>query len=225
MAESLVPEDNNPLKSVLQRLPLCGDREVRMAISLLWAFVAVYIGYNLYRWSGALLQWDLLLISGALAFILGLVYVRRVGDWFDITVRRLLDRRVIDLDEAGIRDLVTRMNQDATLWARGVALIGAVALCVAFVMSLLEDYRLEKALLLIPEVIGAYLAGCYLGRMACYGRLGHVLRERGIGLCLRPDHVDGAAGLKPVGDFYFRQAMIAAIPVAFLGTWVLLIPF
>lgn len=35
---------------------------------------------------------------------------------------------------------------------------------------------------------------------------------------------NGAAGLKPVGDFYFYQAMVAAMPAMFLAAWVILIP-
>jgi len=39
-----------------------------------------------------------------------------------------------------------------------------------------------------------------------------------------PGHPDGAAGLKPLGNFYLFQASIAAIPAIYLGAWVVLIP-
>ena len=213
------------LAAFLKPFPLWGDRQVRVAIPLLWVSMVGYAGYNLYVWRAALHQWDMLLITGLLALLLGLVYVRHIDEWFEMTVRRLVDRRAIAMNEGGASDLLERINRSATLWARAMALAAALALGVAFFMSLLEDFRPEKALLMIPEVLGAYLAGSYLGRMASYGRLGRVLHDRGVELHLRPDHVDGAAGLKPVGDFYFRQAMVAAIPVAFLGIWVVLFPF
>jgi hypothetical protein len=41
---------------------------------------------------------------------------------------------------------------------------------------------------------------------------------------VQPSHVDGVAGLKPVGDFYFYQAMVAAIPAIFLAAWWFLFP-
>ena len=65
-----------------------------------------------------------------------------------------------------------------------------------------------------------YVAGSYLGRMAFYGQLGWLLRRRQIEVVLDPWH----GGLRPVGGFYFVQAMVVAIPVAFLAVWLLLIP-
>ena len=129
------------LEAFLRPLPLCGDREVRVAIPFLWIFTVVYAGYNLHVWRGDLRQWDMLLISGVLAFILGLVYVRRIDEWFEITVRRLVDRQAITLNERGVSDIIKRINSSAMLWARAVALIAALALGVAFFMSLLEDFR------------------------------------------------------------------------------------
>ena len=40
----------------------------------------------------------------------------------------------------------------------------------------------------------------------------------------RPGHIDKAAGLKPVGDFFFYQALIAGIPAVFLAAWLIVIP-
>jgi len=73
-------------------------------------------------------------------------------------------------------------------------------------------------------VLGGYLAGRYLGRMAFYGTLGRLLRARNIRLKVQPGHPDGAAGLKPIGDLYFFQAMVIAIPALYLALWWFIIP-
>jgi hypothetical protein len=43
-------------------------------------------------------------------------------------------------------------------------------------------------------------------------------------LQVRPGHLDGAAGLKPVGDLYFFQALLTSLPAVFLAAWWVLIP-
>lgn len=35
-------------------------------------------------------------------------------------------------------------------------------------------------------------------------------------------HVVGTAGLRPLGDFFFRQAMLAGMPAAYLAFWIVL---
>jgi len=35
-------------------------------------------------------------------------------------------------------------------------------------------------------------------------------------------HVVGAAGLRPLGDFFFRQAMLAGLPAAYVAFWIVL---
>ena len=39
-----------------------------------------------------------------------------------------------------------------------------------------------------------------------------------------PGHIDGVGGLKPIGEFYFFQAKIAALPAIYLIVWLLIIP-
>ncbi len=75
------------------------------------------------------------------------------------------------------------------------------------------------AALVTFEILGAYAAGYQLGRMASYGLLSQDLRRRSCQLRIIPGHPDGAAGLKPIGDFYFFQAMLASLPAIFLAGW------
>lgn len=61
--------------------------------------------------------------------------------------------------------------------------------------------------------------------MACYGFLKLMLQRNQIGLKVKPGHLDGVSGLKPIGNFYFFQAMITALPAIFLFVWLLIFPF
>ena len=71
---------------------------------------------------------------------------------------------------------------------------------------------------------GGFLVGFHAGRIASYGRLGARLKAHGALPAVVVAHVDGAAGLRPVGDFFFFQAMVVAIPAAFLAVWWFVIP-
>jgi hypothetical protein len=80
------------------------------------------------------------------------------------------------------------------------------------------------------EVAAALLVGCFIGRAVGYGLLGRRLNKPRFEVTLDPEHLDpehldGAAGLRPIGDLYFFQAMLLAIPAAYLAIWWFLIPF
>jgi hypothetical protein len=58
-----------------------------------------------------------------------------------------------------------------------------------------------------------------------YGLLGRRLTRSRFTITVDPEHLDGATGLRPIGDFYFFQAMLLAVPAVFLGAWWVAIPF
>lgn len=66
--------------------------------------------------------------------------------------------------------------------------------------------------------------GHRIGRLVVYGSLGWQLKPAGASIQVFPGHVDGAAGLKPLGSFCLGQALTLAIPAAFLAVWSFLIP-
>jgi hypothetical protein len=60
--------------------------------------------------------------------------------------------------------------------------------------------------------------------MASYGQLGWHLNSEPVEVLVQPSHVDGVAGMKPLGEFYFYQAMVVGIPAVFLAVWWFLFP-
>jgi hypothetical protein len=74
------------------------------------------------------------------------------------------------------------------------------------------------------ESVAAVPAGLFGGRAVSYGFLGIRLVRAGFVLRPDPDHLDSAAGLRPVGALFFYSASILAIPAVFLASWWVLIP-
>jgi hypothetical protein len=165
-----------------------------------------------------------LLLSGWATLIVALVVARAVPARMEVTLKRLVDRHVLDVDQPTLNALVKDLEARGLRWGAWTGAVVAVAITAAFVVAFSRPSLLERIPLAVLEAIGGYVAGLQLGRMASYGALGSFLGQKGRTLNVWPGHVDGAAGLKPIGDFYFFQAMIAAVPAIFLAVWWFLIP-
>jgi hypothetical protein len=173
-------------------------------------------------WKGI---WDWLLISGWFALILGLWLAHGIPDKLEYTLDRLANRGALAVTPERLysfkQELETRVVK---YWALGGGSTVALAILMAFVFAFPGREIYLRIPLTLAEMLGGYIAGCYLGRMACYGTLGSSLKSTGMELWVIAGHPDSVGGLKPVGDFYFYQAMVVAIPAIFLAIWLLLIP-
>lgn len=220
-------EDNNTSKSkkrFIDAFPLCHKSCQRYIIYTLWLILILLPIYQYYYYRFEFLQWDLLLFTGVVAFILGLRLVADVRKRFELTLSRLMIREVLKIGGEEKNKFFDQLEENAQDWARIGGIMAAVAIIGAFVVVLLQDFFWQRALLGIAETLGAYIVGTYLGRMASYGQLGWQLEKESVEIEMQPLHVDGVAGLKPVGDFFFYQAMIVAIPGIFLAVWWFLFP-
>lgn len=211
-------------------VPSCGERCQRYTLALLVLILVIYSLFELYRVGSDLVNWDLLIISGVFAFLVGLWLARTIPDKFQSTLDRLADRGVLigtkgKTPKDDLENLKSTLDRRAEIWARAVAVVLAVAMMAAYLVAYREGFTVVRIFVATAEVIGAYIAGTLLGRMACFGQFGWILGKQAIEIKVVPGHVDGAAGLKPVGDFYFFQAMVAAIPAVYLAAWWVLIPF
>ncbi|MCU0842575.1 MAG: hypothetical protein MUC79_12780 [Thiobacillaceae bacterium] len=218
----------NPLLATLTRAPpLCGPRCMRHTVRFLWGFLLLYPVHQYYLYGDEYTQWDLLLFSGVLLFILGLRLVEQLPGRLTLTLERLRRRHVLNFAEGGEARFLSRFQREGDRWARAMGVICALAMALAFASALVQAFRWDRLLLGLAECVGAYICGNYLGRMIGYGRLGHALRRhegKGVSIDVDPLHVDGVGGFKPVGDYYFHQAMIVSLPAFFLGVWWFLFP-
>lgn len=77
--------------------------------------------------------------------------------------------------------------------------------------------------LLLALLCFGFFIGYYFGYAVANGRLVERLQANDIDLVAQPGHPDGVAGFKPIGDLYFFQAMLIALPAAFFVVWWFLI--
>src|SRR3954454_23247340 len=168
------------------------------------------------------IAWDLLLLSGFGTFLAGLLATRSSKENFETMLNRLGRRGVIrEIDK--VKDA---MEQMAERWTHVVAAAVAISIFLAFIAVMISDPRhvSQRIGLCLFETAWAYVAGYRIGRLVAYGRLGWYLKAAHASLRVFPGHMDGAAGLKPLGAFCLHQALILAIPAAFLAVWSFLIP-
>ncbi|MDX1665535.1 MAG: hypothetical protein R3272_17235 [Candidatus Promineifilaceae bacterium] len=215
--------------------PTVADRMERFFLLGLYALLALVLADQIRRHGGALGSWDLMFVSGLIAAIAGFHAAGRLRGRMAHMLERLVDRKALVFEDGDAPpELLTQqllqeverramhsthrtglviagMTLLANLWLVFLALEGGEALGYAvFWLGL--------------QLVGAYLAGRHFGRAITYGRLSRLLRSTEITVRAQPGHPDGVAGLQPVGEFYFFQAMLLAIPAAHLALWWFLIP-
>jgi hypothetical protein len=210
-------------KNFLDAFPLCHNSCHQKIIYALWLFLILLPFYQYYYFQLDFAQWDLLLFTGIMTFIFGLNLVADLNQRFNLTLKRLLIRRIIKF-EGEEEWFFDRLEKHAQYCARIGGIIVAFAILCAFSIVLINNFFWQRVLLGVIESFGGYIAGTYLGRMVSYGQLGWQLKKEAVKIEVQPSHVDGVAGLKPIGDFFFHQAMILAIPAIFLAVWWLLFP-
>src|SRR5262249_20889856 len=141
------------------------------------------------------------------------------------TLARLRDRDVLACDVDTLTAFERQLDTSAAIWGVGFAALVVVLLALATLIAIAGQYAAVGILLVPVLAVAGAVAGHHLGRFACYGlRLMTQFHRAGIALRVRPGHIDGCAGLKPVGDFYFYQAMVTALPALFIAVWLFVIP-
>jgi hypothetical protein len=166
---------------------------------------------------------DWLLLSGSLTLFAGVGLTHALPAHFERMLRRLVDRNVLHASVDEVQQICTKMECDiARRWAYRSGCGIALSIALAFLVAFPGPQIFSRLPLILFEVVGGYLVGCYFARLGCYGTVGRQLQKRNLTCEVFPDHADKAGGLKPVGDFCLHQGMIAAMPALFLGAWLIL---
>jgi hypothetical protein len=163
-------------------------------------------------------NFDLMYISGSIAFIFAGILVRSLPRRFDEVIVRLINRQVITL-EKDLADLDNKIDRKADTWANRLGFLTGIIVFVFWFIN----FGLNNEVI-IPTSLAGYIAGRYFGRMSCYGFLNKIFEMENVKLEIKPEHVDNTCGLKPLGNFYFFQAIIMMIPAIFLAGWLVAIP-
>lgn len=184
----------------------------------------VLLGLNeLSLWGGDVRRWDWLFVTGILAFLMALRPSLALPDKMHETLDRLRAGKVLS---AGSQDPES-FERDLHRSSRWTALIGGAVTVPVIVVAWIAARGLGTRYLgtMTTEALAAVPVGLCFGRTVGYGMLGRRLARSRFTITVDPEHLDGATGLRPVGDFYFFQAMLLAVPAAFLGIWWVAIPF
>lgn len=171
-------------------------------------------------------------ISAWILLLVGISIAQQLDGRFEQMLRRLSNRQAISLSPAKFEEFLDRLGDRARLAAVIGGLLLPAILLAAY--AWVDSGRAwgsmapsERAWLLgeiTLESISALIAGRYVGRGVFYGLLGKQMTHDGVRLNMIFGHSDHAAGLRPIGDFYFFQAMVTALPVVFFAFWVLMMP-
>jgi hypothetical protein len=163
--------------------------------------------------------WDWLLVTGLITLIIAariaLTLPTRVHEALD----RLARRSTLCAEPDHVRrfedDLHHRAKHSGMVWTG----IVPIALLAGWVIAKSGEIWSYAILAGTEAILAALLAGPFVGRAISYARLGARLGRAGLEIRTEPAHLDGAAGLRPVGDLYFFQALVLAVPAAYLGAW------
>ncbi|HLA97602.1 MAG TPA: hypothetical protein VJL34_04045 [Anaerolineales bacterium] len=210
------------VKSWITRLEKAFQRYFAFFLALM-VFGLILNEYALFGWNFS--EWDPLLLSGELTFIIALRLAFTIPPKVQETIHRLLHRGALQLSPKQLENFTSKMESSAERWADWTGIILGLLTLVAFLLGFgIQEALVGQPYFTFPAMIAAYFVGRLLGRIVLYGRLGSLLRREKVSIRVQPGHVDGAAGLKPVGDLYFYQAMLVAIPALFLAVWWIIIP-
>lgn len=166
-------------------------------------------------------RWDWLFVSGWLTFVVSWRMALGLPRHADNTIERLSRRQVLKGAGTTLRD---GLAASAETWSRVFALVTAVVVFVGFAVAFRASALTSHALFTVLASVAGFFVGRVFGRGIAIGLLGRKIERGDWTLRMQPGHIDGAAGLKPVGELYFRQAMVLAIPALFLATWWVLMP-
>jgi len=187
------------------------------------AALVLLIVNELYLFGVHLAHWDWLYISGWVTFLLAFKATFLLPDKVDEVLTRLSASQVLSGGKNGLDGFKRAIHISARRAAWIWGLIVAAVLAVGWIVAVRTAFA-SHFLAVILEVAGAFLAGSFIGRAVSYSRLGQRLQRQKFTITLNPEHLDGVAGLRPVGRLYFFQSALVAVPGAFLAVWWFLIP-
>lgn len=165
---------------------------------------------------------DPMLATGYLAALLGL--------WITVFVEKLY----VGLNQQMLRDQIVPWSQEDIARideiAKRLSLWVASAICVVLIVGFLgfhHEMSLPKEWFawehFLSSVILGVITGLRMGTVAAMGWMGRTIACRDAPLSLVLGHSDEMAGMKRFGEFIAFLAILNAIPIFWLSTWIALL--
>lgn len=208
---------------IISKLPACGPRCIKFTnqAAFLLLFLFPFREHYTHGWDYP--QWDFMAFSGILTFLIALNFTFPLSQQFETTIRRLTERGVLFFTNPGREQFVEMLQSSASQSSKIGSLFMGLMMVFAYPMTIRKGLNLNEAFLGYFEIIvvvwGGIIAGSFLGKMIEYGQLYRRLKKHSVQIKVNPEHLDKVCGMKPVGEFYYFQAHILAIPAAYLLFW------
>ena len=166
-------------------------------------------------------EWDVLYMSSVVVLTVGVRFGLALPERVAKTVEQLHNRGSLTGNPESLASAVVSRGDS---WAHEGGLALAVVVAVSFSIAFWQIFP-DQILFTIIATLAAYLVGRLISRLVAIGTLGSMV-SGGSEWDVRPNpfHPDGAAGLKPIGELYVRQASVLLIPGVFVAGWWVLIP-
>ena len=176
-------------------------------------------------------KWDWPTISAFALLLIGIRLAAGIDDQLHYALHRLRVRGVIACSEDELerlnKILALRRRKWAPVWGLSIGLAAVLVFAMSWKWGVTcrpAPFEPLRMALLAAQAPMLYAAGAYIGWMVVQGRLARALKALGIRYSVQPGHPDGAAGLRPLGDLFFRQAMFAGRPAAYVAFWLAFLP-
>ena len=194
---------------------------------LLWLAPVLVLGWEIGTAGLRSGQWDPLFVTGVFAFVIAIEMADGVPDRLAAAYGRLRARGVLEMSDEAWDRFSKRSAEHARKWTLVGGLVVAVIILVAWIAVLLPRGPARLVLsdpAMLFECLCGWIAGERVTRMAAYGWSWRPHKYESVSWQLFPGHPDGAGGFRPIGDFFFYQSVIAAIPAIYLAAWWWFIP-
>ncbi len=224
-------------------------RGFRRLLYVLFVVTAFFVWVDITN-SGASVQcWNWMYYTGVATFSAAIALAIGLPQRLDDTVEALRDNNTLVLTSEELGEIKARMAREARPWRLWCAVLIFLVVFGGWIWasyteivranldwSQIEQFRQQLgttamvialsvvALIIFIMAVCGFYAGAFFGTAAAHGRFASVLADESIHIRIRPDHFDGASGLKPVGDLYLYQAFLTALPLLWFAGWWLVIP-
>lgn len=163
-------------------------------------------------------------MSAWLLLIGGVCIAQQLAGRFDQMLQRLNRRGAISLGDLSFDTFLASQHARA----KTAGLIGGLLLPGGLILTYaltIDPWDVGLASEISLELASAFVVGRYIGTGIFYAFLGRQMKRDGVKINVIIGHSDEAAGLRPIGDFYFFQCLVTALPVVFFAFWLIMMPF
>lgn len=186
---------------------------------LIWVACIYYLIFLIFPTSlvGQRHSEDPMAVSGFGILILAIFGVRRVQAGFAPAVGHLIRRGIlIKTGEQAVEERFAGLS----VVAISIVVVTLVPLAVYGLVNT-DTVEEGKPFLISGGVIGAILIGVRFGVAVATGVFASTLRRSGLRVVLSRNSTDMASGLRPLGDFFFKQGLFVLIPAVVMLFWLI----